>query len=288
MNGYDLENPGEKELYLKTRDYHLSQEAFELWRYPESGLLETRPRPAELGKYYDSDSYISHTDSRRTFLDRMYQWVKRFSIRQKLRLIDSYCSPGSERALLDVGAGTGDFLLAAQSDGWEVTGIEPNGSARTKASEKGVSLQPGWEGLTDRRFQVITLWHVLEHVPDLAREILRLINALEPNGTLIVAVPNYKSYDSQYYGPFWAAYDVPRHLWHFSRSAMESVFAHYEMQVVATRPMVFDAFYVSLLSEKYKTGKPRYPSAMYRGMRSNLGALKTGEYSSLIYILKRR
>ena len=133
---------------------------------------------------------------------------------------------------------------------------------------------------------MITLWHVLEHLPDLDHQIQLLKSKLEKEGTLIVAVPNFKSYDANYYKQFWAAYDVPRHLWHFSKTAIERIFAKHQMTVVKTKPMLFDAFYVSLLSEKYKSGCQNLIGAFYRGLRSNVSAMRTKEHSSIIYIIK--
>ncbi len=132
------------------------------------------------------------------------------------------------------------------------------------------------------------MWHVLEHVPDLDFQIKELKRLLKPTGTLIVAVPNFKSYDANYYQEFWAAYDVPIHFWHFSKKAIELLFQKENMKLSKVLPMKFDSFYVSLLSEKYKTGKMNYFSAFFVGLRSNWKARRTNEYSSLIYVLKNK
>ncbi len=272
-------------LYLKTKDYSVSNEAFELFYDADMDMLITRPEPNDLGRYYESENYISHTDAKKTLLDQAYQLAKKISLKRKEKLIARFAD--AQKSLLDVGAGTGDFLLYAKSKGWEVKGVEPNMGARTRALEKAVELLPDLESLKGQKFQLITLWHVLEHLPDLDEQVKTLLSLLETDGTLVVAVPNYRSYDAIYYKEFWAAYDVPRHLWHFSRTSIKKLILKHGMRVVDTRPMVLDSFYVSILSEKYRKGSTNFLNAFWIGLRSNLKALRTKEYSSLIYILKK-
>ncbi len=270
-------------LFLKTKDYSVTGEEFKLLHDPDSDMLITTPQPADLDKYYDHD-YISHTDSRRNLFENIYYFIKKYNSGRKIALINNY-SKGN-RTLLDIGAGTGDFLRAARRAGWQVAGVEPNKMARGRASEKRVKLEKELEAFSNEKFQIITLWHVLEHLPDLQTQIEKIVSLLGKEGNLLVAVPNYKSFDAGYYQNFWAAYDAPRHLWHFSRTAIEKLFAKHGMEIVKIKPMFFDAFYVSLLSEKFKTGDSRFFKAFYIGLRSNIKAWKTGEYSSLLYILK--
>ncbi len=271
--------------YLRTKDYSVSQEEFELLYDPEMEMLVTRPIPENPDEYYKSDDYISHTDSSKSLVDKIYQIVKKFSFYSKLRLINQFSK--ERKRLLDIGAGTGDFLKAAKSAGWSIWGIEPNHDARMRAREKRVELLSEIELLSEQKFEVITLWHVLEHLPDLENQILKLLGCLEQNGTLVIAVPNFNSYDAKYYKEFWAAFDVPRHLWHFSTTAIERLFLKHGLKVVRVKPLIFDSFYVSLLSEKYKTGKQNFAKALWIGLRSNIVAWRTKEYSSLIYILQR-
>ncbi len=271
--------------YLKTKDFYNSQEEFELRHDEELDMLVTHPQPKDLDTYYQSENYISHSDANKTVVDKIYQFVKKISLFGKTILINS-CA-GESKTLLDVGAGTGDFLLTAENRGWAIEGVEPSYDARMKAREKKIALMPSLESLPGKKYDVITLWHVLEHLPDLEDQILRLVWHLEEEGTLIIAVPNFKSYDANHYKSFWAAYDVPRHLWHFSRTAIDTLFSKFDMQVVKTKPLFFDAFYVALLSEKYKSGKQHFFKACAIGLWSNLKALRTKEYSSIIYILKK-
>ncbi len=194
------------------------------------------------------------------------------------------------KELLDIGCGTGDFLKVARENNWVVSGVEPDVNARKIANEKtGDSVQDisALLEFSDQGFDVITLWHVLEHLPKLEDHIRVFQKLLKPNGKLIIAVPNYKSYDALYYQNFWAAYDVPRHLWHFSQSGMSDLFNKFGFKLSARHPMKFDSFYVSLLSEKYKNGFMNPFMAFWVGLRSNLKAKSSMEYSSLIYCFEK-
>ncbi len=271
--------------YLKIKDHSVSGESFELEFDTSLDMLSTRPQPEDLDKYYISEDYISHTDSNKTVIDKLYQIIKRYSLRKKERLI-SKCVVG-EKTLLDVGAGTGDFLLETKNRSWVVEGVEPNRGAKDRANAKGIILHETLQSIKNKKYSIITLWHVLEHLPNLESQIKDLVSLLNDNGTLVVAVPNFKSYDAGHYKEFWAAYDVPRHLWHFSKSSIEKLFAAQGMKVMEIKPMVFDSFYVSLLSEKYKSGYTNFVKAFAVGLWSNLKGWRTKEYSSHIYILKR-
>ncbi len=274
--------------FLKTKDFSISGEEFDLLYDEALEMLVTRPQPKNASIYYKSDAYISHTDANTSFVDKIYQVIKKYSLGKKVDLMTRQTK--GHKTLLDIGAGTGDFLLASEKRGWATNGVEPNYDARMRAGEKGVALMPSIESLPGEKYSVITLWHVLEHLPDLENQILKIIRHLEEEGSLIIAVPNFKSKDAEYYKEFWAAYDVPRHLWHFSQNAIEKLFAKHNLRLVETKPMIFDAFYVSLLSEKYKSGKSGFPillKSFFRGLWSNISAWRTKEYSSIIYILKK-
>jgi 2-polyprenyl-3-methyl-5-hydroxy-6-metoxy-1,4-benzoquinol methylase len=273
-------------VFIKVKDNSVSKENFELLLDEELQLLKTHPQPSLdiLPKYYESEDYISHTDGKRSLFEKVYQIIKSYSLSKKVSLINSLHS--QKGSLLDIGVGTGDFLAKAKKSGWHTTGIEPNEKAKAIAISKGVSFAQNLESIESHSFDVITMWHVLEHVPDLENQIKDLKRLLKPNGTIIIAVPNYKSFDAKYYGQFWAAYDVPRHLWHFSKTAIEKLFAKENIKLIKILPMIFDSFYVSLLSEKYKNGKMNFIKAFYIGLKSNLKAKGNLEYSSHIYVLK--
>ncbi len=272
--------------YLKTKDFLVSGESFDLIYDEEKDLLKTIPQPKieDLGSYYESEEYISHTDNKKGLLSGIYQIVKKWSLRKKSNLIFKQNSGAG--SLLDVGAGTGDFLKLAKERGWEVHGMEPNQKASSFALEKGIALKGSLKEFEGKKFDVVTLWHVLEHIPNLEETVEALSKLVKLNGTLIIAVPNFKSFDAAHYGQFWAAYDVPRHLWHFSKRSVEKLFAeNFRMEKV--EPMIFDSFYVSLLSEKYKNGNPFSLKAFWIGLKSNVKAKSSKEYSSHIYCLRK-
>ena len=267
------------------KDHSVSKETFELLYDPDLDLVFTHPQPTEekLPSYYDSPDYISHTDGKRSLFEKMYQIVKNSALKSKLKLINSESQKGT---ILDIGAGTGDFLTVLKNDGWQITGIEPNEKAKAIAISKGITFADSLEGLQNNSFDVITMWHVLEHVPDVEKQISELKRLLKPNGTIFIAVPNFNSFDANYYGHFWAAFDVPRHLWHFSKTAIKKLFAIQNLDLVKIIPMKFDSFYVSLLSEKYKTGKMNFIKAFLIGLKSNRYGKQNLEYSSHIYVIK--
>lgn len=271
--------------YLKCKDYTVSNEEYEVMFNKEFDMLVTTPVPKNISDYYKSEDYISHTDSKKSLLDKVYQSVKNITLKRKLKLINSFNT--TSKNILDVGAGTGDFLKVCATNSWNVFGTEPDEGARKIALEKGINLQEDLSEFKNQKFDVITLWHVLEHVGNLQEYITTLNNLLSEKGRLIIAVPNYKSDDAKHYKQFWAAFDVPRHLWHFSQTSISKLFAEVNMSVDKTLPMKFDAYYVSLLSEKYKSGKMNPIKSFYRGFLSNLKAKTTKEYSSLIYVLKK-
>ena len=277
-----------KKHFLTVKDYSVSKETFELYLDETLDMLITHPQPSleDLGKYYESEDYISHTDNKRSLFEKLYHFIKSIALRNKLNLINSLQPHKGQ--ILDIGAGTGDFLSVAKNDGWKTAGIEPSDKAKAIAKSKGVAFVEQTSELENHFFDVISMWHVLEHVPDLDKQIKELKRLLKPAGTIIIAVPNFKSFDAKHYGKFWAAYDVPIHFWHFSKTAIKLLFEKEEMKLEKVLPMKFDSFYVSLLSEKYKSGKMNFIRAFFIGLQSNLKASQHFEYSSHIYILKNR
>ena len=275
-----------KKHFLTVKDYSVSQETFDLYHDEELDMLVTYPQPSleNLGKYYESVDYISHTDSKRSLFEKCYHFIKSIALKNKLNLVNSL--QPTKGSILGIGAGTGDFLSVVKENGWNTIGVEPSEKAKAIAQKKGVSFVEQTSELENNSFDVITMWHVLEHVPNLDNQIKELKRLLKPNGSLIIAVPNFKSFDAKQYGNFWAAYDVPIHFWHFSKTAIKKLFTKEDMELVKVLPMKFDSFYVSLLSEKYKTGKMNFVKAFFIGLQSNWKAKQNFEYSSHIYVLK--
>ena len=276
--------------FLKTKDFSVSGENFELHYNKAKDMLLTTPFPAvkDLAAYYDSSQYDSHTTQKRTVFDWVYYIVRRHTLKRKLRLISHFKI--QKKTLLDYGAGVGSFVRMARKSGWDSVGVETSKQARSAANQvlpESVFNTEWLKNLPSKSQSIITLWHVLEHLPNLNSSIQEFKRLLADDGRLIVAVPNYKSYDAKYYKAFWAAYDVPRHLWHFSPKSIARLFSQFDFELESTHPMLFDAYYVSLLSSKNKYGRMKIINSLWTGFKSNLLAKQSGDYSSLIYVLKR-
>lgn len=276
----------QQSIYLKCIDYLVSKNEFSLVQCDKCGFVYTNPRPAieEIGSYYKSEKYYSHSDDNKSIVSRVYNTIRKINIKRKLSLLDQLS--GNSGKLLDYGCGTGLFIKYAGENGWDACGIEPSEDARKIASKHGLSVNPpsSLNSLTKKTYDVITLWHVLEHLHDIDVVIPKLKSLLNRNGLLIIAVPNINSWDAKKYQSTWAAFDVPRHLFHFSPKTIELLFAKFGMRVVNSYPMKFDSYYVSLISESKSL--MAYFYAFLNGFRSNLKAKKSGNYSSLIYIIK--
>lgn len=280
-------NKNHPNIYLQTKDFSVSGEVFYLESMHNGTLLKTIPTPANdaLSYYYENPDYLSHSDSYSSLFEKTYRWVKCFAAVQKLRQIERY-SP-EKGYLLDIGAGSGDFLLTARKRGWKIAGTEPHINARTKAFKKGVSLLENTKLLQAGQFQVITLWHVLEHIPDFQAQIKEIDRLLKPGGMAVIAVPNFECYSAQFYKQFWAAYDVPRHLWHFSKHFLKTAFEDEDFTTLAIKPLWQDAYYVNLLSEKHKTGHMRILPAFFRATLCNLHGILDNNQSALTYFFKK-
>ncbi|NEM96369.1 class I SAM-dependent methyltransferase [Pontibacter burrus] len=276
--------------FLVVTDNSVSKESFVIVECENCTFKFTNPRPDEesIGSYYESEDYISHTNTKTGIINRAYHVVRSITTKQKVELINR-CSPG-KGAILDYGCGTGVFLTACKKDGWQVRGVEPSTRAREQAAETiGQTIATNLSELPDEKYQLITLWHVLEHIHQLNETIKELISHLTDDGTLIIAVPNADSHDAKQYKENWAAYDVPRHLYHFTQQTMKRFLKKHKMTLQEVLPMKFDAYYVSMLSEKHKEGKTKMISSVVNGFKSNNYAEKNGnDYSSLIYVAKRK
>jgi 2-polyprenyl-3-methyl-5-hydroxy-6-metoxy-1,4-benzoquinol methylase len=281
----------ETTLVLKARDHTVTGESFSLYECHQCGLRFTFPFPDELhiDRYYHSENYISHSDTRQGLVNKAYHIVRTFSLKQKKSWVARFTHL-SRGHILDIGCGTGAFLQVMKTAGWETTGLEPDSRARQIAQEKYQLIPLPLEEmprLPEKSFHAITLWHVLEHVHNLHGYMKRMKQLLMPGGVLFLAVPNYQSKDAKKYGSSWAAYDVPRHLYHFSPKAMTRLAEDHQYRVAAMIPMPFDAFYISLLSEKYARGRTRYVSGFLTGLRSWAHARKHPKSaSSLLYVLQ--
>lgn len=279
---------------LRVQDKSVSQETFSIQQCQACGFQFTNPRPnaASIGRYYESAAYVSHNNGAQGLINHVYKVARYFTVRRKVALITKL-NGGQKGRLLDYGCGTGHFLAGAKKAGWQVTGLEPNARARHDAARRvGQPLQEpaALATLAPGSFDAVTLWHVLEHVHTLNETLGQLIRVLRPGGKLLLAVPNVDSLDAQHYGPNWAAYDVPRHLYHFSPDTMRRLLARHSLALCQTLPMPLDAYYVSMLSEQLRpAGQAGGPLAVLRaGFVSNqYAAQHGGQYSSVLYVAER-
>jgi 2-polyprenyl-3-methyl-5-hydroxy-6-metoxy-1,4-benzoquinol methylase len=278
---------------LTVKDYTVSNEMFEVCHCSNctNKFTQNIANQDGIGKYYQSDNYISHSDTSKDFISKIYHAVRNITLKKKRKLIISLTNK-TQGNLLDVGAGTGAFTNTMQQFGWKVTALEPDETARAVAKQKyNIELQnPSMlYNLPKENFDAITLWHVLEHIHTLKEYLQQFHIILKKDGKLLIAVPNYTSYDAQHYQEFWAGYDVPRHLYHFSPTGMEKLANDMGFKLVAAKPMWFDSVYVAMLSEQYKTGKPSLIKAFIIGMISNAKAVfNNKKCSSVIYILEKK
>jgi 2-polyprenyl-3-methyl-5-hydroxy-6-metoxy-1,4-benzoquinol methylase len=279
--------------YLTCRDYIATQETFTLLRCTNCGLVFTNPRPAEtaIGRYYESENYMPHVSGKKTVLGTIYRAVRKYAVGRKLALINSLSRRGR---LLDIGCGTGEFLKRCNTDGWQTFGVEPSEGARETTRQGGATVQPVLrrEDYAPASLDVVTMWHALEHIHDPRGTASIVTTLLKPGGVFLVAVPNHTCHDARVYGPLWGAYDVPRHLHHFSPAAMQRLMESAGLQQNRTLPMWFDSVYVSLMSERYRrisTGRGSAARAVCIGLSSNIRAwLKPGTCSSQIYIFTKK
>jgi len=274
---------------ISCKDFTVSHNTFNIVECKHCSFRFTNPRPTDdnLPDFYKSINYISHSDTRKGLVSQLYHLVRKYTLNQKLKLLKANVAVGN---LLDYGCGTGMFLKQANAKGWNSFGTEPDDGARDLAN-KNKKLAFGNKQELNAfdphiTFNAITLWHVLEHVTDLPETLDFFKQKLKRNGILIIAVPNYNSYDAKHYNAHWAAYDLPRHLYHFEAKTICQLMAKYGFVMHKTYPMKFDSFYVSMLSEKYLLGRMNYLKAFLVGLRSNLKGKKATDYSSVIYVFK--
>jgi 2-polyprenyl-3-methyl-5-hydroxy-6-metoxy-1,4-benzoquinol methylase len=283
-------NKEEFKNFLVVTDNSVSKESFVIVECENCSFKFTNPRPnaKSIGSYYESEEYISHSNIKTGIINRAYHVVRSITTKQKVELINRYAP--AKGSILDYGCGTGVFIKACKKDGWEIRGVEPSEKAREVAiSETGELIASDLSEIQGEKFEIITLWHVLEHIHDLNETMNELVEMLSDEGTLIIAVPNADSHDAELYKENWAAYDVPRHLYHFTQPTMKRLLKKHKLNLQEVLPMKFDAYYVSMLSEKHKEGKTKMINSVMNGYKSNSYAKQNGnDYSSLIFIAKKK
>ena len=278
------------QINLWLKDEFLSKEDFHICECLNCGLSYTMPRPnkEKIGEYYKSEEYYSHQENKKGFIPRLYESVKKVNLKHKYNLATQGLNVGK---MLDIGCGVGDFLHTAEAHGWKCTGVEPSEDAKAIAKTKtkaNIINSEDMEKIPDATFDLITMWHVLEHVDDLKWQIEQLHRLTKTKGRIVIAVPNYKSYDAQYYKELWAAYDVPRHLSHFNKNVLTKIFKSKNLELVRTDKLIWDAYYISYMSEQYKQHKFPLLKGAFRGCISNCKARHTNEWSSMVYIFEKK
>lgn len=276
--------------YISAKDHNVSNDVFDIVSCNDCGFRFTNPKPSEktIGNYYQSKNYISHTSSKKGLFNIVYHTIRNYQISRKEKVINLY-NKNNTKKLLDFGSGTGEFLNFCQNKGWETFGVEPEKKAANFAQEKynlNIKNTSNFFSNKEESYDVITLWHVLEHVYDLEKYLLQLQNKLNKDGILVLGLPNSNSHDALYYKKYWAAWDLPIHLYHFTKEDIKSVAKKFGFELVKVKPLLFDSFYISMLSEQ-KRGQSKL-LGMWRGLISNFKAKKTNEYSSHIYILRKK
>jgi len=278
--------------FLSCKDHFLTQEKFDLYQCQDCNLVFTMDLPGEkeMGRYYQSEEYISHSDTKKGFINRLYHVSRNFMLSRKRKLIERENNSNSKE-LLDIGSGSGYFLNHMKKHGWRVTGIEKDKGAREFSKQTfhlDVYNADHLFKLPEKQYSIVTLWHVLEHMRNPEKVMSNIHKILTDDGILILALPNYTSFDAKHYQSFWAAYDVPRHLWHFSPASVQKLSERSGFQIIRKKRMPLDAFYVSILSEKYKrNGKGHIVPGFFIGLISWIRSLfNINASSSIISILK--
>lgn len=273
-------------LYMDTQDYFYSQEPFSITQCNECEFLYTNPVPQNMFKYYQTEKYYSHNTASGGVVSEIYSLLRWLNIKKKYTLLNKITSG---KSILDVGCGTGELLGYFKNKGWATMGIEPNDKARAIAYNNNDGNIYGEDHLAElkpKSFDIITLWHVLEHVEHLNTRMEELKRLIKKGGSLVFALPNINSPDSKKYGAFWAALDVPRHLYHFNEKSFKKLLAKHGLKLVSSLPMKLDSYYVSMLSEKYMGNSLYMPAAFINGTISNIKAKKNNNYSSMIFVVR--
>lgn len=283
-------NSEKTQTYIWVKDEFLTKEEFQIQECLNCGLLFTEPRPPKdkIGDYYKSEEYYSHQENKKGFIPKLYESIKAINLKNKYKIATNGKSAGK---LLDIGCGVGDFIHTAEEQGWQCTGVEPSQDAKAIAKKRikaEILSSEDLEQIPNETFDVITMWHVLEHVDDLKWQMAQLQRLIKKGGRIVIALPNYKSYDATFYKEKWAAYDVPRHLNHFNKDTLVKIFKTNDLNLVKTDKLKWDAYYISFMSEQYKHHTLPLTKGAIRGLISNCKARKTNEWSSRVYVFEKQ
>lgn len=282
---FHVEQSTQKHTLVVAKDHLVSGETFSVVLNPFTQIAKTTPSPSPLriSNYYVSEDYISHGNKKKSIADRLYGFAKAIMLFQKEKWLSE--SASKKKRYLDYGCGTGDFVTHLNKRGWKALGLEPNDKARSVYQLKEVVSK--LDQLEQTTFDCIGLWHVLEHLPDPSHTLCELHSLMSSNAELFLAVPNFNSFDAKHYNSFWAAYDVPRHLWHFSSEGINVLCQKAGFRLKQKKGLFLDAIYISYLSEKHQNHAFALLRGLFWGVVSNVRALRTGEYSAMLYVFTK-
>lgn len=271
---------------MKIKDHFLTNEEFTIVPTETAGVLKTVPQPTNLHKYYNSKRYISHHQDDASIKTKIYKFFQKFNLRYKRNIVANYTP--HEGVVLDYGCGSGEFLKYIESE-FTILGYEPSeAGVNSTINKTNATLIKTIDEIADNSIHTITMWHVLEHIADQEAILNKLYCKLNTGGHLIVAVPNYLSFDAQYYKEYWAAYDVPRHLYHFSNEGLRNTFNSVKWKFKKLQPLLLDALYISIISEQYKKSSLPWLKGSLVGSISNIKALKNNQFSSLVLVIEKK
>ncbi len=272
-----------KHLHCDSKDYLVTGESFKVYLDENKIIGKTFPAPkkSEMFKYYDSNQYLPHSYNNKNLITILYSVVKRQMHRKKLEWMSRQLNHNS--SVLDYGCGTGDFVNYLRSKSVMAYGYDPNIKFNLDSPDY-LTNNFDW-GVN--KYDIIFLWHVLEHTHDPFVLLQSLKKLLKKNGKIFIAIPNFKSFDSTYYRKYWAGYDLPRHLWHFSRKSIYQIAEQNNFKIHTEKRLYLDAIYVSFLSEKYKSSRFPYLQGLIIGFISIFRSFFTKESSSFLFVFNK-
>jgi SAM-dependent methyltransferase len=256
----------------------LTGDRFDIQRCAECHVGQTVPMPDDLGRYY-----ASYHGDRHGITASYRVWRRWLQLHQA-------AGKGDGRRLLDIGCGDGSFLLAAKKAGWQVCGTELKPDMARAA---GLDVRSEIEQFGSSELMAcVTLWHSLEHLPDPRGTLLQVHDRLEPDGTLLISVPDNGGWQARFFGRNWVHLDVPRHLYHFDRRSLGRLLDmtgfvvqgqwHQELEydlmgwsqsalnTISREPNIF---YSSLIGRPVHVGKPLQIAHLAAGLILTAGAV---------------
>lgn len=274
------------------RDHGISQEDFRIVECSDCKFRFTQNPPDEsvIGPYYETSKYISHSADSTTLINRVYYAVRDNMLAQKYKLIRQYTDG---KNFIDIGCGLGYFLNYIKQKNNTVFGIEKSESTAAIVRDKfNITVEsPEFflENKIEKKYDVVSMWHVLEHLYNPKNYISSIQKIIHDQSIIIIALPNHQSWDGRHYKEYWAGYDVPRHLWHFDASSINTLMSDLGFRCINMHRLPYDAFYVSLLSERYRGNFLSTIRAMFAGVISSIKSwMDVKQTSSIIYIYKKK